>query len=54
MYKRMIDGGFNLPFAEALEYELGMSKEYKGPSAEGIGARRRNVQSRGKEKSTKR
>ena len=54
MYKRIIDRGFDLPFAEALEYELAMSRNYKGPSAEGIGERRSIVQTRGKAKSTKR
>ena len=52
MYKRMIDSGFDMPLAEAMEFELEMSRKHEPPSAEDVARRRSTVQTRGKSKST--
>ncbi len=51
-YKRMMDGGFDLPLAEAMDYEREMNRTHTGPSAETVAERRLGVQQRGKQQST--
>ena len=51
-YKRMIDEGYGLPFADALKLERRRSVEYaKTVTAEAIAARRSDVQNRGRKQS---
>ncbi len=50
-YKRMIDGGFDLPLAEAMDFELEMCRQHNGPSPEAVTARRSTVQNRGRQQS---
>lgn len=50
-YKRMIDGGYDLPLKEAMEFELEMSRQHQSPSANDVAKRRKTVQNRGKDQS---
>jgi enoyl-CoA hydratase len=51
-YKRVIDDGYDLPFAEALKLEIRRAVEHaKTVTPEAIAARRRDVQSRGRTQS---
>ncbi|MFO8010495.1 MAG: enoyl-CoA hydratase [Dehalococcoidia bacterium] len=49
-YKRMIDGGYGMPFAEAMKYESDAAIQWaRGITSGDIGSRRGQVQERGRE-----